>query len=130
MESAETCKKDPDGIFFGLAAEIETRQMWVGGCTFSCPVLKTVKPDNMDTAQAIIDRTVRAACGFESEYVRDDAADSFAVRMRGLLYARFDRRREAAKIRRRRFLRMFRLAHCGPRLSPRKVRGSRGELVS
>ncbi len=25
VESAETCKKDPDGIFFGLKAEIETR---------------------------------------------------------------------------------------------------------
>ena len=25
MESAETCKKDPDGIFFGLTAAIKTR---------------------------------------------------------------------------------------------------------
>ena len=51
----------------------------------------------MDTTQAIFDRTVRAACGFESEYVRDGEADSFAVRRRVPLYARFDCCREAKK---------------------------------
>ncbi len=30
VESAETCKKDPDGIFFGLAAEIKTRRYGLG----------------------------------------------------------------------------------------------------
>ena len=45
----------------------------------------------MDTAHAVFDRTVRAACGFESEYVRDGAVDSYAVRSRVHLYARFDR---------------------------------------
>ncbi len=36
----------------------------------------------MDTSRTVFDRTVRAACGFESEYVRDDALSVFAVRMR------------------------------------------------
>ena len=36
----------------------------------------------MDTARTVFDRTVRAACGFESEYVREDAVDFSTVRMR------------------------------------------------
>jgi hypothetical protein len=36
----------------------------------------------MDTARKIFDRIVRAACGFESENVRDDAVDFFGVRRR------------------------------------------------
>ena len=45
----------------------------------------------------IFDRMVRAACGFESEYVREGAADSFAARPRVHVYARFARCREAKK---------------------------------
>ena len=36
----------------------------------------------MDTARTVFDRTVRAACGFESEYVREDAVDFSTARMR------------------------------------------------
>ena len=45
----------------------------------------------MDAAQTIFDRMVRAACGFESDYVRDEALSFFAVRRRVHVYARFDR---------------------------------------
>ena len=51
----------------------------------------------METAQTIFDRTVRAACGFESLHVRDDALSFFAVRRRVRVYARFDRCRKAKK---------------------------------
>ncbi|MCR5683295.1 MAG: hypothetical protein K6G29_12690, partial [Clostridiales bacterium] len=54
---------------------------------------------NIETARMIFDRTVRAACGFESLYVREDAADYSTARMRVHLYARFDRRRKAKKVR-------------------------------
>ena len=58
----------------------------------------------MDTTRTIFDRMVRAACGFESLYVRDGTLPFFAVRMRVHLYARFDRCREAKKDRKRSFL--------------------------
>ena len=51
----------------------------------------------MDTAHTFFDRMVRAACGFESEHVRDGAVDFSASRPRVHLYARFDRCRKAEK---------------------------------
>ena len=50
VESAETCKKDPDGIFFGLKAAIETR-IYMDAWTDSERISRTVahilrfKPD-------------------------------------------------------------------------------------
>ena len=41
----------------------------------------------MDTAQTVFDCIVRAACGFESEYVREDAVNFSTARMR-VLYMR------------------------------------------
>jgi hypothetical protein len=58
----------------------------------------------MDTAQTIFDRVVRVACGFESEYVREDAVDFSTARRRVHVYARYDRCREAKKDRSRSFL--------------------------
>ena len=62
-------------------------QIWVGGYTFPCPILNKIQHIIMDTAQTIFDRMVRAACGFESEYVRDGEVDLSAVRPRDALLA-------------------------------------------
>ena len=67
------------------------------------------------TARTVFDRTIRAACGFESLHVRDSAFDSFAVRPRVHLYARFARCRKAEKVPNRELFHMFQLDEHSPR---------------
>ena len=68
----------------------------------------------MDTAHTFFDRMVRAACGFESLYVRDGEVDSSAVhpcvRDMRVSIAAFRPKKSA-----RRLFCMFRLTHRGPR---------------
>ena len=118
-------RKSPQADVFRPRGGDQNAQIWVGGQNSSVPCSDKVQPDNIDTARTIFDRMVRAACGFESEYVRDSAVDSFAVRRRVHVYARFDRRRKAKKVRSRTFLHVL-ADSTSPRLSPGKVRGSRG----
>ena len=76
-------------------------------------------PDNMDTARTVFDRMVRAACGFESLYVREDRVPSSTARPRVHVYARFDRcsRSEPKNVPQGLF-RMFQLAEHSPREGP------------
>ncbi len=77
----EHAKKVPTGSFLALRQRSKRADMgW--GLVFSCPSLYKVKPNNNDATHTVFDRTVRAACGFESEYVRDGAVDFSAVRPR------------------------------------------------
>ena len=118
MRQPKHTKKTASGLFWPCGSD-QNAQIWVGGYTFPCPILNKIQHIIMDTAQTVFDRMVRAACGFESEYVREDAVDYSTVRRRVHLYARFDRcsRSEPKNVPQGLF-RMFRLAEHSPRESP------------
>jgi hypothetical protein len=93
-------KKTASDLFWPKGGD-RNAQIWVGGRTFPCLVLNKVQSNDMDTTRTVFDRTVRAACGFESEHVREDAVDFSTARMhvRDMRVSTADREMSAAAFR-------------------------------